>query len=379
MGLVYGGEPKYGADKILEKFNEYDIFRYYVGQDFVIGRSICSPLRRDKTPSFVIYHTPYTKYKLKFKDFSTGIQGSCFDLVGLKFNVDFGGAVKIISYDFGLGFKDPTRNLPSQGHAGIHYDGVDLSKLKKDTTIECTIRALNATTDKKYWFDQYGITGKTLKLYRVHPVTHVWLDGKVVVTENKISPVYGYYFGMDGCCRELWKILIPYAPNRSGNKNSKNRFKWLTNTPKDILQGHDQLPWLGEMLIITKSLKDVMVLHQMGYHAIASHSETDKFEKDFMDKLRHRFPRIVCFYDNDKAGISGAIGMVNNHGIESIQVPENQEGVKDISDYVKMHGYDMAKAFLQQLLNNSSSKDKDNEIQEESVTFEGATGSLGDS
>lgn len=367
--MVYGGEMKSITEKILEKYNEYDIFRYYIGTDFIIGKTIRSPLRKDNNPSFTIYHSPYSKTKLKYKDFSNGEQGSCFDFVARKYNTDFSGAVKIIRSDFELGFKDPTRNLPTQGYSGIHYEGVEISKLKSETIIECTFRQWNKTTDKHYWYDQYHLSCTTLKKYNVYPCTHVWLNGKVIAVENKISPIYGFYFGLeDGCCKELWKVLIPYAPNRSGNKDSKNRFKWLTNCPKTIMQGYDQLPWLGDLIIITKSLKDVMVLDSMGYNAIASHSETDKFDVEFIEKIRKRFSKIVVFYDNDKAGMSGALGMCNKHkDLSSIIIPVDT-GIKDISDYVKKYGIDMSKQLMNQLIN---------EIQEKSLTSQGTSATLG--
>ena len=60
----------------------------------------------------------------------------------------------------------------------------------------------------------------------------------------------------------------------------------------------------SDYLVITKSLKDVMVLYEYGIPAIAPNSETIFVTEAQYQKLKNRFKRIYLFYDSDYAGIT---------------------------------------------------------------------------
>ena len=74
---MYGSKVvELSDDEILSRVTCVDIFAYYIGKDFRLGRAICSPLRKDKSPSFTIFK--HNSGKHFFKDFSTGESGDCF-------------------------------------------------------------------------------------------------------------------------------------------------------------------------------------------------------------------------------------------------------------------------------------------------------------
>ena len=61
-------------------------------------------------------------------------------------------------------------------------------------------------------------------------------------------------------------------------------------------------------LIITKSLKDVMVFYEFlgdKYDMIAPHSETYIFTDTLLDYLYKKYDEIIIIYDFDLAGVSG--------------------------------------------------------------------------
>ena len=62
--------------------------------------------------------------------------------------------------------------------------------------------------------------------------------------------------------------------------------KWRTNLTTSDVQGLAQIPEKGDLLIITKSLKDVMVLYEMGYTAISAASETTFIPEDIISGLK---------------------------------------------------------------------------------------------
>lgn len=71
-----------------------------------------------------------------------------------------------------------------------------------------------------------------------------------------------------------------------------------------MIQGIHMLPKTGEYLVLTKSMKDVMVLYELGIPAIAPCSETTFISDSQYRKLKDRFDNLILFYDNDQTGIS---------------------------------------------------------------------------
>ena len=69
----------------------------------------------------------------------------------------------------------------------------------------------------------------------------------------------------------------------------------------------------GDYVVITKSLKDVMVLYEFNIPAIAPNSETLFISDKQLEKLKSKFKNIIVFYDNDCAGISGMNKIKKNH------------------------------------------------------------------
>ena len=60
----------------------------------------------------------------------------------------------------------------------------------------------------------------------------------------------------------------------------------------------------GDILCVTKSMKDVMLLHELGITAIAPCSENLFLTEKQYNALRPNFKHCIVFFDNDRAGIS---------------------------------------------------------------------------
>jgi hypothetical protein len=188
--------------------------------------------------------------------------------------------------------------------------------------------------DIDYW-RSFHIPIKTLDKFGVSPIQYVFLKDIIIWTYSPKNPIYCYkiYNGL--------KIYRPFA---------KKTEKWLSSCTRYDLQGLQQLPKTDDLLIITKSLKDVMVLHELGYTAVAPHAENHSIPKGVMDNLKSRFKRVIVLYDNDRAGIDGAKKLNERYGLPLIFIPQKYE-LKDISDFVKQQTLTEGKKLLTKLLN----------------------------
>ena len=307
-------------DNILSRTTEYDIFRRYIGYSFTVGTKFSSPLRKDNNPSFGIFVSKRTN-RLLFKDQATGQSGNCFKFVQLVENLStYKEALELINQDLNLGFLVKSEL------------GLKVKEYKATRTLIEIKKRYFLKKDIDYW-STYYIDKDTLKYFRVHAISHVWVNGNIVWNDSK-SIMYAYQV------YNKFKIYRPLMEEPN---------KWMSNCNIYDIQGYEQLPSNGDTLIITKSLKDVMVLHKLGYVAIAANSENTLLPDKIVKDLSQRFENIVVLYDTDLPGIRGAKAMRDTYNLKCIIIPRKY-GVKDISDFVKSYNLIKAKKMLKTLL-----------------------------
>jgi 5S rRNA maturation endonuclease (ribonuclease M5) len=123
----------------------------------------------------------------------------------------------------------------------------------------------------------------------------------------------------------------------------------LSTTKKTDIQGMKQLPKKGKLLIITSSMKDLLVLKLFSYNAIALGGEGNDIPDKILDYLYACFDEIIIFYDNDKPGLMYGEIMAKRLGTRFIYIPvEFKE--KDISDFREVHGEDKTRDLLKKLI-----------------------------
>lgn len=187
--------------------------------------------------------------------------------------------------------------------------------------------------DLEFW-EQYGICKETLIKFNVKPISYYWVNNFLNVA-SKYHYSYDFYTE-----NELFRRKL-YAP-------FEKEKKWVSNGGK-ICQGENMLPYEGNLLIITKSLKDVMTLYSLGFIAIAPPSESSFLPEEYFYKQRERFKNIVIFYDNDQTGIEKANKFSAQYNLPTILIPEGNK--KDISDYRKEYGEEKTRELINKLLN----------------------------
>ncbi len=299
---------------ILSKVTEYDIYAKYIGQ-FKVGMIYNSPFRKDKNPSFGIFYSKRTK-QLLFKDHGTGECGNVIKFVQL--------------YTGKTNYNDILQDIVSK--LNITNDTVlDSSKqyIPSTETVIGVVRQKMTETDINYW-SQFHISTKTLKKYNVDSIKYYLCNGVVKGIYKPENPMFAY---------KVYNNFKIYRP--LGDKYTK----WRNNLTEYDVQGYEQLPKKGDICIITKSLKDVMCLYEMGIPAISPSSESTWIPQTVLDDILKRFKRVLICFDRDISGVKNLRKISLKTGLEPILVHKKWKA-KDISDAIAKNGFENIKNWL---------------------------------
>lgn len=314
--MNFSFQPKITKELILSKFSEEQLMEYYLHIPVKKGL-FRSPLRRDKQPTCSFYRN--SKRILIFKDFATGQHLNVFDVVQSLFNCNYFEALRIIANDFNI-VKD--KNL-CKNPGKINLNPI---KIKDKEISKIQIEIQEFTKNELKWWGKYGITKEILERFSVYSCKHVFLNDQLFAASQQHCPIFGYY-GKKYQGLELWRCYFP----------KRTSFRFITNWPSKKIQGFDQLPKTGKLLIITKSMKDVMCLYSCGITACAPNSENLFISDVVLEDLKKRFKYIVVFYDNDRPGLINMAKIRKEHPELIYTYIPHKYGSKDISDFYKDH------------------------------------------
>lgn len=301
-------------DYILSRVSEYDIYRAYIG-NFKVGMIYNSPFRKDKNPSFGCYYSRTTK-QLMFKDHGTG---------------DCGNIVKFVSLYTGLtNYSDILNNIVNKLNITNNTQlGSSKQYIPSKETVIGVVRQDFTKIDTDYW-SQFNISLNTLKKFNVSSIKYYLSNGIVKGIYKDDNPMYAYKV------YNHFKIYRPLADKYT---------KWRNNLTENDIQGFKQLPKSGETIIITKSLKDVMCLYEMGIPAISPSSESSWISDKALNNILKRFKTVLICFDRDVAGIKNIRKISLKTGLNCIIMPK-RFSAKDISDAIKVNGFDMVKEYI---------------------------------
>lgn len=321
-------EPKITKEFLLSKNSEETYMSTYLRVPIKRGL-FCSPLRKDNRPTCSFCHSK--KGELMFHDFGTGFHENFVGIVMEIHKCSYQEALNIIAEDFGYISKAEDRPAVK-----IKVSNVKL-EAKTETLIQIKPKAFSEQELK--WWKGFGVTEKTLKKYKVFSCDSIFLNGDYFSSSSPRVPIYGYYCGKKNG-QELWRIYFP----------SKRSFRFLSNVGKSYIQGAKQLPKTGDVLLITKSQKDVMLAYELGISAIAPCSEVLFLSNKQIQHLKKRFKTIVVCYDTDITGIHNLKQIKVNHpDLHTFFIPRKY-GVKDISDFFKKYGEEETRRLAGELL-----------------------------
>ena len=321
-------------EALLKYISDYDIYkRYILNEDVIVGKKIHSPFRTESNPSFGFFVGE--SGEICFNDFTLRLKGDCVKFVMILFDLTYYEALSKIAIDFNMEDDFYVKKLNIGKAAG------DFTISSKDQALVKTMYKFSLGKVKRNWeiqdmqyWQQYGISLKTLTKYNVEPISHIIIGDKPITCDKH---AYAFIERKDGV--ETYKIYQPYSKD----------YKWLNSHNDSIWQGWEQLPVsdYSGTLVITKSLKDVMAITEhTDCHAVALQCENVLPKVNVIEELRERFGMVIILYDNDydkeeNWGQIFAKQLEEKTGFLS-RVIDSKHQSKDFSDLIKNVGVSKA-------------------------------------
>lgn len=322
---------------LLKYITDLEVYQKYINEEIVPGKMILSPFRNENKASFGLFIGDGGE--ICFKDFKLG-GGDCITFVKNLFNLTYFEACSKIAIDFGMeddfivkkiGKTETNNIIPINRTEFLHKAGtLSLQKTKREWK----------SYDLLYW-QEYGISLKTLEFFNVEPISHFFVNDKIITADK-----YAYCFKEFKDNKETYKIYQPF----------NTVYKWINSHNNSVWQGWLQLPEKGDVLIITKSLKDVMAIYEItGLPSVSLQCENLLPKQQVYDELFNRFEDIYIFYDNDfdKEQNWGKLftqKFKESFDAYTIEIDDKFE-CKDFSDFVKKYGkIESKKLILSQLI-----------------------------
>lgn len=326
--MIELSHKKITRESLLEYNSEETYIARYTG--IVPARGMFkSPFRQDNHPSCSFYKA--NNGKIYLKDFSRNEYTCDFVKAAMiRYGLtDYHEALRMIAEDFGI-IKMPVKRE-------IKTFEIEISDkvFKKNGLTDIRVKVFDDFEERhlEYW-GRYGIGKDELKKFRVYPIERLFINGKEIMFGNKLCFGYFYSYLIDEKGRriEFWRIYFP----------GQKKMRFVSNWRKDMIQGWKQLPDTGNILVVTKSLKDVICMSKFGINAIAPCSESMFISDEMLAKIKKRFKSVVVMYDNDRAGLSSMIKIKKEHpDLTFVWIPKRY-GCKDFSDLYEMYGKEMS-------------------------------------
>lgn len=315
---------KYWVDRLVA---QNEVFAAY--GDFPERGTFSSPFRIDRNPSCALRKAK--SGKLYIVDYTTK---ESYDFIGLVMEFERKSFVKALEFLLDhFAFK----LTPIKVSEAVKQR---MEKVKHTSYAKIKIRVKKWGKFELSFWQKLGISKDTLKKYGVYPLKVLQINDDIYYSTDGKSTVYAYRME-----RGKYQIYMPY----------KHKGKFLCNCQE--IMGWTQLPSRGSLVIITKSMKDVMVLTEMGYNAIAPIGEATILDEDTIWALDMRFDNILLLNDFDLTGIRSSIFYRLEYNIHSVFLTNGRSetkdyGHKDPADYVKAHGMKKGKKAIEEILNN---------------------------
>jgi len=309
-------------ENILKYISQEEILQRYTGYSIDYRKKYCNPFRKDKHAD-CMFRKGY-KY-IFFTDYARPeYSGDCFKITSLYYGLslpgDFYEVCRHINNDFKLGLNDGKE---------ITYKPIERKEItchevvEKEITysdIKVRVRPFSKY-DLAYWskinVDEEILNDDDFKTFRADAV---WINGDLFYHYQETDLCFAYWFKHTN----TFKIYKPYGYND----------KWRTNSLE--IDGYYNLPEKGDLLFITKSRKDRMVLKRLGFLSIAVQAEGNYIPDNILIDIKKRFKKIIIFFDNDEPGIKNANRLSLLYNLDSFNIPE-EFNEKDPSEFVEAY------------------------------------------
>ncbi len=323
-------------DLLLRDVSDVDIYKCYAPDlDIELGKRQISPLREESRGSFALFAS---NGEILFKDFVLG-GGDCIRFVQMKYGYNFYEALSRIVIDFGLtdkyAHKDLNTNSTPHKVGTVNRDNV----MKEANKSLIQIKKRKWLIKDMHFWTPFGITLATLKKYNVVPLSHLFVNSNIISCGDH---TYAFVEFKDGV--ETYKIYQPKVPEH----------KWINNHDESVWQGWAQLPEKGEIVIITKSLKDIMTIDSLtGIPAVSLQAESVHPKDHIIAELKERFAQVWVWYDNDfdseeNWGRNFGAKLASDYDLIQTEIPDEYK-IKDPSDFCAKKGKEATKELITNL------------------------------
>jgi hypothetical protein len=305
--------------QILEKYGELNLWSYFTGNQIVINKKILSPLREERNPSAVFFKSGD---RVLLHDFTMGTFNIWQYLRKTK-GWSLLQAIKHIQEDLELSKYSGLNKVP-------YTDSNEVQQAKTRIIIS---KADWGQEDLDY-FSQYYIKRETLDVLNVYPIRGYWI----------LKDEYFYFE------RKKNELLFAFNPKLGKYKiyrpeSVENKF--YGNINKNVLFGWESLPLTGDILIITKGIKELAIIRQLGYNSVAIQAEKSFPREDIIQILIQRFNKVYTLMDSDETGQRATLYFKNNYNFKPILLPEE---TKDLADLSKIFGLKICEELIKKQL-----------------------------
>ncbi|MDO7847671.1 hypothetical protein Q5H92_14980 [Hymenobacter sp. M29] len=322
-------------ERVLGLVDEYQLLCHYLGFAPELRTPFLSPIRGEGRGSFSLFASTRAPGKCEFlwKDSGNGKSGNVFHLIQVLYSLSSKQEVfKQIDRDFHL-YLFPGNDYGEGKVPILHHE-----KPTPKAPAQIRVKSQEFTREALQYWAGYGIGVELLTQYRVSQVSHFWTQPHQLEPFTPKGMMFSFKIG------NRYKLYQPYSKD----------LKFLNSLAEYMVEGWLQLtPGLGDLCVITKSTKDVLVLRSYGYEAVAARSETTPILPRQLQLLEEKYKRLVVMYDNDitKEVNVGQVQASKYH-YPSIKVPDELawKKMKDISDVRKEMGEDYTRQLLKTLL-----------------------------
>lgn len=255
-------------ENLLKKVSKSEMLKYYIPGKGDKYQVLCH-FHKERTPSMLVNLSTGN-----WTCFGCNKHGDGIGYITEKYKVNFDEALKIIANDFGLFTHNYNRK------------SLELFGVSKDIKQDCVIKIKTKNFDQNdvnYW-NKFNISLDICRKFNVYAISHYFINNTMFTCKNQ---TFAYNIA------DRFKIYQPYATEN----------KWYSNLKRNDIFGFDQLEFKPDSLVITKSLKDVMVLYSLNIESIAPQAESILLDEETMIYLKSKYKYIYTLFDYDNSGI----------------------------------------------------------------------------
>lgn len=305
--------------EILKNLDQKAVWGYLLGTEIVPGKKILSPLRKESDPSAVFFWSK--EQNLLIHDFSMGTY-NLWDFLRKVRKMTSLEAIKL---------------LKSLQEVSKYQRDEKVSVIQPNEARKVFVKQVNWQEHELAYFKEFHISRETLLELNVFPIDRYW------ISKNQELHLFK---------RKKNELLFAFNPREGKYKiyrpESKGEDKWFGNMNKNTLFGWESLPFNGDLLIITKGIKELGVLRELKYDSVAIQAEKSYPKDEIIKMLIQRFKKIYVLMDNDKTGLEANQYFKDKYGFKVISLPEFDG--KDLADLSKLTGLENCKQLIEMQL-----------------------------